>query len=372
MEITALLWAIPPIILVAGVLFALKFAQNGGKGLVAGIVALAILITITAVVLIPAIQTTEETDTGPAWEYDDYYIIEGLDSASGSLEVTTLGDTQYLHVKSIGDGTYTVDGETYNITTTKAQLDVFLIAGQSNAQYNVWGTTELPDADPVPAPGTAYYYGLSTRPLSIGNTTQASAFDASLYDVYMSTDSDGNNLEGNIDGPFSARYYEGTGHKVLTINAGVGGSSIASWIDDNICYTCAQAAFADAMDKVDTDLFDVSVKSFLWIQGEANKYMGVDTYIADFMELYNNLTTYDFNPDYKLTYALISQTKDGLNAATAQERLANKPGIYLASTAANSFNSTDGTLRTDGLHYTQKGDNILAKDFAIVAINLWR
>ena len=370
MEITGILWIIPLLVLVATLLIAVKLVK-GGSSILSGIIGIFLVITLVAVLLVPTIEQYEEPSKqiAPKWEYDDYYQIEGLENASGSLEVTTLGDVQYLHVKSVGAGEYTADGSTYTVTTTKAPLDVFLIAGQSNAQYNPG--SELGDADPVPSPGTAYYYGLSTRPISMGNTTQAAAYDATQYDIFMSVNSDGSNRVGNIEGPFSARYYEATGHKVLTINTGVGGSSITSWIDNGVCYTFAKAAFSDAMDKVDTTLFDVSVRSFFWIQGEANVYMGVDTYVGDFTQIYNNLTTFEFNQDYKFTYALISQTRDGKNAATAQQTLADKPGIFMASTAANTFTVDNGLLRTDGLHYTQKGDNILAKDFATLCIKLW-
>lgn len=371
MEITTLLWAIPPVILVAGVIFALKISK-GKSSLVMGAVGLTVMITLVAVLLVPAIEGVDDSPSlPPKWQYDDYYEMEDLDSASGSLEIITLGDKEYLHVKSIGDGTYTKGGETFSVTTTKANLDVFVIGGQSNAQYNIWGTGELPDTDPVPAPGTAYYYGTSTHPISTGNTTQAAAYDPTLYDIYSSVNSSGENLLGNIDGPFSARYYAGSGHKVLTINTGVGGSSISKWVTGGVCYNHAKSVFEDAMDKVDTDLFEISVKSLLWIQGEADAYMSVDTYISDFMKLYGNVTSNSFNADYKLKYALISQTRDGKNAALAQEILADKNGIYLASTAANSFSISGGTLREDGLHYTQKGDNILAKDFAIQALKLW-
>ena len=373
MDMASLLWVLPILFIIAGILVTVKLTQNGGKGLLSGIVMLSVMIVLTATVLVPAIETTDEPHVkAPSWQYDDYYTIEGLDSASGSLEVVTLGSDEYLHVASIGEGTYTVGDNTYTVTTKKAQLDVFLIGGQSNAQYNINGTTELGDTDPVALPGTAYYYGLSSHPISMGNTTQAAAYDSSLYDIYMSVDSDGDNLLGNIEGPFSARYYSGTGHKVLTINTGVGGSSISAWVDGGTCYTYSKAAFADAMSKIDTDLFEVSVKSFFWIQGEADKYMAVNTYVSDFMDLYEDLTTNVFNSDYKLTYALISLTKDGKNAATAQYKLADKKGIYMASTAAESFSISDGTLRNDGLHYTQKGDNILARDFANLSINLWR
>lgn len=369
-----LLWTIPILVIVAGILILSRFTETGSKNLVKSLIGLFIIVVLLGALTIPIIEDLNDSESDTpvyGWEYDDYYVIDGLESASGALDIVTLGDTDYLHVNDVGNGQYVKDGESYEVTTTKANLDVFLIAGQSNAQYRTITASELAETDPVAAPGTAYYYGTAAHPLSTGNVTQAAAYDSTAYDIYMSIDSDGSNREGHIEGPFSALYYAGTGHKVLTVNVAVGGSTIAYWANDGLCYTHAQEVFTDALSKVDTEKFDISIKSFFWIQGESDVYTPVNNYVDAFNDLYDNLTSNAFNADFKFTFALISQTKDGMNAATAQNILVDETGIYMASTAADSFTVANGLLQDDGVHYTQLADNILAEDFAKLSIRLW-
>lgn len=354
-----MLWVIVPIILIA-VILAIIRGSTSQKSILPSIIGGTVAIILLATVLVPALSGDDNPTKG--WEYDDYQICSDSCTATGSLEVVELDNTKYLHAKDLGDGTYTESGKTHTITVQKANLDVFMLGGQSNAAYAFY---DADAADPRPLPGTAYYYGTSTTPAQSWHTSTED------YGIYSMVDSDGVMYVGNVEAPFSATYYEKTGHKVLIINTAISSTGIAAFTPGQSGYAHMLEYWTDAMSKIDYDHFEVSIKSYLWIQGESDAGRTVADYCGLFVQMNKALT--DPDGDFKLKSAIISQVRkeSSLNAAEAQVYLASVwPNIYVGTEIAQTFTIANGLLRDDGLHYTQAGYNLVGVKLATFAADL--
>ena len=183
---------------------------------------------------------------------------------------------------------------------------------------------------------------------------------------YSMVNSAGEMYVGNIEAPFGATYYEKTGHKPLIINTAISGTGINVFTPGQTGYAHMVEYWTDAMSKINTDVFDVSIKSYLWIQGESDSSLPVASYCGAFVKMNNALT--DPNGEFKLKSAIISQvrTESSANAAEAQEYLSSIwPNIYMGTTLAQTFTETNGLLRDDGLHYTQAGYNKIGVALAV-------
>lgn len=316
---------------------------------------------ITVVMLVIGIQLItsfddRDPDTYPEWQYDDYKIINGVSSVSGSLEIVTVGSTTYVHAKDLGDGEIIrTDGSVESIKVDKAYLDVFLMTGQSNAAYFQADKTK---ADPVPAPGTAYYYGTSS-------TFRPTYPDGGTF--LSMTASDGSAAIGDKATPFAAKYYELTGHKVYWICGATGGRAIATFQPTaGTSWAWMQSAIYYAMGAIDTDRFIPVIKSYMWIQGEWDKSNPVDYYVEEFLNMNSAILKgkLGIKPDH--CFIAKVATKDGGNASIAQVQLARDyPDIItMATEAADTFTVDNGLMASDDLHYSQLGDNIIGVDLA--------
>lgn len=302
--------------------------------------------------------------------YDDYVEISKLtrvsndliiSSVTGALEVITINNADYLRACDVGKGIITYsNGNKETIIVEKAQLDVFLILGQSNAMYRYSSNPSA--ASPVPPLGTAYYYGTPDDPVS------NIFYDRSVNDYGMHSMTESPNVAhiGNIEAP-SAAYSKRTGHKVLTINGAIGGAPISTYLPGGISYDYAQTVFSDALLTIDTAHYDLTVRSYIWIQGESDSDTDVETYKRSFMEIHQSLLgigDIQFSP-YDFDCGFISKVRsaEGVNSSIAQVRLAEEcKTIHLASTASDSFSIDDGTMLDDNLHYSQKGDNVIGTE----------
>jgi len=285
-----------------------------------------------------------------------------ISSATGALEIITIGGIEYLHACDVGNGIITYfDGTTKTMNVKKAQLDVFLILGQSNAMYR--HSSDPSTASPIPPLGTAYYYGTSDDPVS-GIFYDRSVDD---YGMHSMTESADVARIGNIESPFASAYNKMTGRKVLTINAAIGGVPISTYLPGGISYNYAQTVFSDALQRIDTEHYDFTVRSYIWIQGESDSDTEIETYKRSFMKMHRSLLgigDVQFSP-HRFDNGFISKirSKEGINSSIAQIQLAEgSKTIHLASTASDSFSIDDGTMLDDDLHYSQKGDNIIGKE----------
>ena len=316
------------------------------------------IIVICAVV--PFIEDNE--NTGPmitqveTMYYDDYIPCDSSTTVdSGNIEIVDVGGTSYAHANGLGDATISINGTQYTITILKAPLDVFMIAGQSNAEHGIYNRV---DADPKGTLGTTYYYGTSSNVL-----IYTSSYNVDNYDIYDMVGTETYPIAANVDLPFSATYHKLTGHKTLVVNAGVAGSPVLDWVPGGDCYEYAKAIFNDAIGKIDTDNYDVTIKSYIWIQGEADNGTSVTTYKTRFLSMHNSLIGEDSENVFSSTPfdgCLISKVRsvNGVNSSKAELQLADSiDSVFLATTVADTFTMANALMLGDNLHYSQFGDN---------------
>lgn len=246
-------------------------------------------------------------------------------------------------------------------------LNVFVLAGQSNAAYYNENISVANENTPIKN-DFAYYYGTEDAPINCGVINDLQ-YDTTLesYGVYSMTDTDGVFRIGNIEAPFASYFVNETNQKVLIINTGIGGVSIASYVPGTVGFEYAKKIIADALTKIPDGLNPV-LKGVMWVQGESNAAYPVNTYIQNFESISDGFKELGFNGIF------ISKTKadNGGNASFAQTLIPERvSGAHLVTQVADTFTISNGLLASDNLHYTQKADNILGKDFAAYLISAY-
>ena len=317
-----------------------------------------VIIMIAGVVLITQVlvPTIDDGNRADGWQYDDYHPVSELGDvtgASGSLELVTVGDVQYIHAKAVGAGVIErADAAAETIYVQKAKLDVFLMTGQSNSAYHNVAPAET---DPQPAPGTAYFWGLENRPIWEVDFDPA---ECGMHDMTKN----GSVLIGDKGPAFAATYYELTGHKVYYITGGIGSQPVVNFVPpDGSMWKHDVAVVADAMDSIDTSVFDVRVLYYMWIQGENDKSTPVETYKERFLAMHDAIIAGDLGADF--SKCLISKVRatNGPTASQAQIELAEEypDTIVMATELSDTFTVENGLMSSDDLHYSQKGDNLI-------------
>lgn len=364
-NITTFYPAIVVILLIAILLIAIRFKTGTNpKGIVLVSVAIIILGSVTVPLLFPS-----EKETGQDFEnikYDDYLNVEAETTASGALEIITIQGQTYLHAKDVGAGQYTRMGKTYTVEVSKANLDIYAILGQSNAAHELFNRTTSAQI----SPGCGYYFGDAYQV-----NQWRSGYNFTGLDMEDMRGTGYYQIAANIDAPFAAKYHELTGHKAYLINCGVGGTAISSWAPGASSWVYAQAVFDAAMKKIDLDKFEPQIKDYIWIQGEGDSGLAVNTYITRYLAIHDSLT----NPEaadpfgYVFENAIISKVRatNGVNSSQAQLKLpAKSDNIHIATKLADTFTKTNGLMLGDNLHYSQQGDNIIGEAVAEYVANL--
>lgn len=348
-----LIWIIPLLILAGMIAYIVVNRDFSIKSIIGVVLGVVLIVSVMVPVFLAITDSSQNIDT---MYYDDYTQTYAV-TASGALEiVTNTAGVTYAHAKDLGTGTLTYsNGTTKQFTVSKAPLDVFLFNGQSNIQYN----TELADvgaASPVPKLGQAYYFGTSTQ--AYNPATRLT--DCTIQSI---TDIDGNAKIGRLETPFSAEYTKLTGHKVLTINTAVGGTSISLFQPlDGEMYTRTVEGWDKALSLINP-AYDVTIKGMVWCQGEADTYETVDWYKTKFLTMFDALKAMDNPIDY--CYIDLIRPIRGLNSRTAQIELTQTySDIMLATDIADTFTIANGLVGSDDVHYTQLGQNIIGVKIA--------
>lgn len=302
--------------------------------------------------------------------YDDYIKCSSKAVATGSVEVVTINNITYVHADSIGTGSYTDKGVTYNVNVTKADLIVILMCGQSNGAYTY--RAESDKVDTFTNLGQCYYYGDSVSPVTINNWS-----DSGSYGVYDMMDSPTAAHVGGIDEPMAVKINKETGSKVLVINTCISGMQISKFLPRTSNYTWAQNCFNDAISNIDTDCYNITDYGMFWIQGESNPDTAIATYQTYFSRIWATMNhgvspdvsdaDYYFSDDHTFTQCVISLVRQsGLNACCAQIQLsAAADDVSIGIWSCDQFTVENGLLYNDNVHYTQKGRNIVGNSSAI-------
>lgn len=291
-------------------------------------------------------------------EYDDYFHISG-GTASGSLEVVTIGGETYVHAKSIGNGTYTLNGKIHNVNVVKAELIIVVLMGQSNGAYTFRANPD--EVDIFSNLGECYYYGDSISPVEYDLS------EGATYGIYDMMDTPTDAHIGGVDEPLAVTLNKESGKKVLAINCCISGAKINKLLPRSAYYVWMQNRFADAVSMIDLDCYTVIDSSMLWIQGESNPTSLITDYKFWFERIWNTLqhipTELDldpFNEDYIFEQCVISLVRQnrGVNSVCAQIELANEDdSVSLGIWSCDQFSGD--LMYSDGTHYTQLGRNIV-------------
>lgn len=322
-------------------------------GLILGVLVLVVVGTTALQIL------NETTPVSPEWEFDDYRVVPGAVSASGALELvqTHLGET--VHARDVGTGTITHgDGTIEEVTVSRALLDVFLITGQSNSAYY---QADPAQADPLPRIGEAYAWATATGsyghnypgPYSVRPVVDPETGSANIGDKCPSFCSEVNGITGN---------------KVLWICGGWGGVSIDTFNPDGgAAWTYTKETVDSALAAIDDKLFEVNPCSFIWIQGETDRTMAVDVYERKLLDIVDAITHGELGWTFDHCFISLITEFHGGNARQAQIDAAEaNPGrITIATEVANTFTEENGLMSSDGIHYSQLGDNIVGRDLGV-------
>lgn len=254
----------------------------------------------------------------------------------------------------------TAPGGWRSLTRTN-EIDVFLVAGQSNAQGH--GDASL---SPTPEPGTAFQYdagSISAAVDPVGNASTGSAWPS-----------------------FAIAYYSATGRKVAFVPTAVGGSAQTAAADDGAGNWSPSGALFDAsLTQVNEALgafadagYVPVFRGVLWAQGEkdaseihagtitvADYKSALQTMIADYRDAFGTSMPFYIVRLGARTTAVEAGFAEVRNA---QEEVARSDGnTQIAVRTSADFISRDGYLEPDGVHYSQYGLNELGR---IAAANI--
>lgn len=234
-------------------------------------------------------------------------------------------------------------------------LHVFMLCGQSNAQYyqeDITVANELPKLDE----NTAYYYGSPSAPAEYSDDWQT---QYESYQIYSMTNSSGEYTIGSIEPGFAYGFYERTGDKCLIINTARGGASINDFIPGGYLNDYVSTLFEDALNKIPSET-KYKLESTIWIQGEADRYMSPAEYVSKYALLQ------DFFDELGLKTTIMSKVRSQWSPAisNAQKEIASDDKNVSLCDIADTFTISSGTMAADGLHYSQKGRNILGMELS--------
>lgn len=305
----------------------------------------ALIVVLASATLFQDRNSYEESE---GWTYGDVRNI-GATAASGSLQL----QDGYLIAASTGSGSYTDPEGTHAVTVKKAQLDILIIAGQSNATYRT-ATADPSAATPAVGAGVAWYYGTEDAPADF-------FVNASQCAMWPMADSDGTQRIGDKWPSLASAYHAKTGHKVYVFELAKGGESVTSFDPDTgWIWQRMKPMTASAMAAIDADLFDVHTKSYIWIQGEADADMPIEEYKQRFMKMHNSIINNGLGIHIEMCQIVKTRESRAAQQAEAELQLAaDHPGtIRICSEVADTFTLANGLL-ADQSHYTQAGNNLV-------------
>lgn len=237
-------------------------------------------------------------------------------------------------------------------------LYVFVLSGQSNAQYYKEDVTVANELPKIPY-GSAFYYGTDSAVIEYSDDY---ADHLSEYSIHSMNDADGDYVIGSIEPGFASKFYENTSKKCLIINTARGGSSIADFMSGEYLYTYNSAIISDALSKIPAN-YEIKKTSWIWIHGESDRLMDPSVYAEDFSNLDGIFSNLGFDS------ALMSKVRSQWAPAISnvQITISNTLKNVKITDIADSFSKQDGTMDSDGLHYSQAGRNILGGALASMA-----
>lgn len=212
---------------------------------------------------------------------------------------------------------------------------VIVISGQSNSEY-LFGVNVDYVNSAFDAPSEeAYYWGTPEQPLTWGTRTQID--DCGLNPMY----SGGLWKVGGYEAPLAHEITKRIGAPIVTVNLGVGGITIAEFLDGKY-HEYITTVLDHALRDIEEEFTEYSFAGWIWIQGEAETTTTTGEYITQFGKVKDYFASNGFENCYLVQTGSI--TTDAIKEA--QEACCE---IYDKTTLASTK-----PLSISYLHYTQK------------------
>ena len=247
--------------------------------------------------------------------------------------------------------------ETTDSVNGEDNLEVLVIAGQSNAAYRQVDVSLINEEIPQPVTNV-YYYGTSTQPIWFGYPSNPT-YDQTLasYGIYSMV-SNGQWKIGGYEPVLAESISKKSNCDVLIINVGISSATIANLTPQQIGGEYTTKVIEDALSKVDSK-YHIDKMGYVWIQGESNAGSTVDGYIQQF----NIINDWYHEHGFEKCYMVQTRPANSGNAAIAQLKICqDDPSVILASTAPSTFTVENGLMVSDDLHYSQQGRIVVGED----------
>ncbi len=235
------------------------------------------------------------------------------------------------------------------------QTDIIILMGQSNAKYR--DVSAIPgEAEPVPEPGKAWYYGTEAMPTTFFTPTA----DCGTWPM---SDANGARI-GDKWPSMAAAYTAATGRGVAMLYLAEGGISITTFdpMTGPIWAKCRPQAEAALESFKDAGL-KLGRVNVVWIQGEADTSMPTDEYKARLLEVFEAVANGGLGTKVStpIWICKVREARAPTIAEAQVEFCAEHPGLAkIATEIADTFTGNP-ELMYDYSHYTQKGNNILGE-----------
>lgn len=241
-------------------------------------------------------------------------------------------------------------------------VDVIVVDGQSNAEdwASFYSEINLRYHDePVQ---DLYYYGSPTTTVHYSDSEEVRSTYA-VQPMYAN----GEWVIGGYAPPLCNGYAAKNGHDVFYVNIGCSGRSIDVLQPSGAVGTWGFNVLDDAIAAISDRYDHLNMIGWIWAQGEADKTMAVDTYIAEFEEIQSKFASYG------LDHCYIIHTREyyGGNATIAQAQIAETDSdVTMTCMFTDTFTEADGDLRYDDpIHYSQRGRIKIANELVDIIPN---
>lgn len=235
-------------------------------------------------------------------------------------------------------------------SSLSTELDVFLLIGQSNGAY-FKENVEVANEEVHLSPGSAYYYGSSSKPEDFSPDWKSTY---PSYNIYPMSDSFGTFRIGSLESSLASHWCQLTSHKTLIINTCRGGTSIYYFQPGEFMSGYISTLLYDCLSKI-PDEYNINLKSIIFVQGEEDRFLDQETYITQFNKAYTYFKTLSFE---KFVMSKV-RCQYSTVISSAQSYIASGDPNILLSSIPDEFNVNSGTIEPDELHYSQRGRNIL-------------
>lgn len=325
-----------------------------------------VIVAIGAAMLVLAFVVVDdggrEYDSNHTLEYEDYKPIDaaGILGVDGPIELVTIEDQTYIHATGTGKASIIRESGTvdrYKIVAAKA--DLLIMNGQSNAAYHMADKTQAT----TPERGTTFYFGTAD------DMPRTTITDYSVMSFYDFVGEDGEPRVGD-KGPEACRtWHELTGHKALWISLGIGGRQIDSWDQPDGKSWTRNITIMDYANAALKKLpFEIDRTVVFWAQGESDYShdTGYDAYI-DRLDTLIDSAGQAWGHDISSWYLVEGRTaKVGWVNDAFQQIAESRDDVEIVVRASmlDGFTFDNGLLYSDGLHYTQLGDNAVGNAMA--------